>query len=129
MEIKINKEVRNYTESIFFGLSMRQFIYASMACGIAVWIYFHLIDVIGMELTSWVCIMGALPFASFGFITFQSMTLEEIVVHAIRSLLLMNRDLIYKPFNLYMEFNKAYEKEKKKESSNVKKFIKIQKSK
>ena len=25
MEIKINKEVRSYTESIFFGLSPRQF--------------------------------------------------------------------------------------------------------
>lgn len=26
MEIKINREIRNYTESMFFGLSMRQFI-------------------------------------------------------------------------------------------------------
>ena len=28
MEIKINKEIRNYTESMFFGLSMRQFFFA-----------------------------------------------------------------------------------------------------
>ena len=26
MEVKINKEIRNYTESMFFGLSMRQVI-------------------------------------------------------------------------------------------------------
>ena len=26
LEVKINKEIRNYTESMFFGLSMRQFI-------------------------------------------------------------------------------------------------------
>ncbi|MCQ4638636.1 PrgI family protein, partial [Anaerovorax odorimutans] len=25
MEVKINREIRDYTESMFFGLSMRQF--------------------------------------------------------------------------------------------------------
>ena len=25
LEVKINREIRNYTESMFFGLSMRQF--------------------------------------------------------------------------------------------------------
>ena len=27
MEIRINKEVRNYQESLFFGLSLRQFLF------------------------------------------------------------------------------------------------------
>ena len=36
MEVKINKEIRNYTESMFFGLSMRQFIFPVLACGVAV---------------------------------------------------------------------------------------------
>ena len=27
MEVKINKEIRDYTEAIFFGLSLRQFIF------------------------------------------------------------------------------------------------------
>lgn len=27
MEVKINKDIREFTESIFFGLSMRQFIF------------------------------------------------------------------------------------------------------
>ena len=129
MEIKINKEVRSYTESIFFGLSLRQFLYALFACMIAVWIYFNLINVIGMELTSWACIFGAVPFACFGFITFQSMTLEEIIIHMLRSLLLKHRNLISQPYNLYMELNKIMENENKKEKNYVKKFIKIQKSK
>lgn len=35
MEVKINKEIRNYTESMFFGLSMRQFIFfcPCLRCG------------------------------------------------------------------------------------------------
>ena len=34
MEVKINREIRNYTESMFFGLSMRQFLFSALACGI-----------------------------------------------------------------------------------------------
>ena len=34
MEVKINKEIRNYTESMFFGLSLRQFIFSVLACGV-----------------------------------------------------------------------------------------------
>ena len=40
MEVKINREIRNYTESMFFGLSMRQFIFSVLACGVAVGLYF-----------------------------------------------------------------------------------------
>ena len=31
LEVKINKEIRNYTESMFFGLSMRQFLFSALA--------------------------------------------------------------------------------------------------
>ena len=77
MEIKINKEVRSYTESIFFGLSPRQFIYSILACLVAVVIYFLTINTLGTETTSWLCMLGAAPFASIGFITYQSMTQEN----------------------------------------------------
>lgn len=28
MEVKINREIRSYTESMFFGLTMRQFVFS-----------------------------------------------------------------------------------------------------
>ena len=31
MEVKINKEIREYTENMFFGLSMRQFFFSVLA--------------------------------------------------------------------------------------------------
>lgn len=40
MEVKINREIRNYTEAMFFGLSLRQFIFSACACVVAVGIYF-----------------------------------------------------------------------------------------
>ncbi|MFQ9141993.1 MAG: PrgI family protein [Oscillospiraceae bacterium] len=42
MEIKINKEIRAYRETLFFGLSTRQFICSVLAVGVAVGLYFSL---------------------------------------------------------------------------------------
>lgn len=42
MEVKINREIRNYTESMFFGLPLRQFIFSLCACAIAVMLFFLL---------------------------------------------------------------------------------------
>jgi len=69
MEVKINREIRNYTESMFFGLSMRQFVFSILACGVAVGLYFILRPYLGLETLSWICILGAAPFAMLGFIS------------------------------------------------------------
>ena len=80
MEIKINKEIRDFNESIFFGLSMRQFIFSSLAVGIAIFLYFILRNFLGIETLSWLCILGAAPFALFGFIKYNGMYAEEFIV-------------------------------------------------
>ena len=79
MEVKINREIRNYTESMFFGLSMRQFIFSILACGVAVGLYFILRPYFGVETLSWMCILGAAPFAMLGFITYHGMTAEQFI--------------------------------------------------
>ena len=71
MEVKINREIRNYTESIFFGLSLRQFICSILACGVAVGIYFLASGHVHKEIVSWLCILGALPFAGLGFFKYN----------------------------------------------------------
>ena len=45
MEVKINREIRNYTESMFFGLSLRQFVFSLLAVGVAVLLYLSLIHI------------------------------------------------------------------------------------
>ena len=64
MEVKINKEIRNYTEAIFFGLSLRQFIFSGLACGIAVGLYFLLHPYMSMETVSWILCTGSCPMCS-----------------------------------------------------------------
>ena len=103
MEVKINKEIRNYTESMFFGLSMRQFIFSVLACGVAVGLYFLLRQKFGTETLSWMCILGASPFAMMGFVKYNGMTAEQFVWAWIKSEFLMPKKILFLPDNLYYE--------------------------
>ncbi len=103
MEVKINKDIRDFSESIFFGLSMRQFIFSIMACLVAVVLYFLLKPFFGIETLSWVCILAASPFAALGFIKYNGMTAEEFVIAFIKSEILMPRHLTFNSQNIYAE--------------------------
>lgn len=120
MEVKINKEIREYTESIFFGLSLRQFIFSLCACGIAILLYFVLKPYLGIETLSWVCILGAIPFAILGFLKYNGMTAEKFIIVWIKSEILTPRVLTFKPKNLYVEVLKNIEDNKKKFKKGVK---------
>ncbi len=103
MEVKINREIRDYTESIFFGLSMRQFIFSILACGVAVGLYFFLKPYISMENLSWICVLGAFPFAALGFISYHGMNAEQFVWAWIKSEILYPKRMVFQSENLYYE--------------------------
>ena len=103
MEVKINKEIRNYTESMFFGLSMRQFLFSVLACGVAVGLFFLLRGRFGTETLSWMCILGASPFAVMGFVRYNGMTAEQFVWAWVKSQFLMPKKILLVPENLYYE--------------------------
>ncbi|CDB29352.1 putative uncharacterized protein [Firmicutes bacterium CAG:137] len=103
MEVKINREIRSYTESMFFGLSMRQFVFSILACAVAVGLYFLLRPYVGMETVSWMCILGAAPFAALGFISYHGMTAERFLWAWLRSELLEPKRLYCVPTNYYYE--------------------------
>ena len=113
MEVKINREIREYTESIFFGLSMRQFFFSICACMVALILYFLLKPYFGIETLSWVCILGAVPFAVLGFIKYNGMTAEKFITAWIKSEILTPKKLTFKPTNLYYEDLKNIENRKK----------------
>ena len=88
MEIKIPKEVRQHKESIFFGLSTRQFFCAVVAVGIAVAVYLLLGPAIGKENASWLCVLVAAPVAVAGFFSYNGLTLEQFAWAFLKSELL-----------------------------------------
>ena len=129
MEVKINKEIREFHENIFFGLTLRQFIFSVFACIVAVGLYFLLKPYLGMETLSWLCILGAVPFALLGFVKFNGMTAEQFLWCLIKYQILYPSHfefatdnfyyLMFKPLidkNLKRDFfnNKRVHKDKKK---------------
>ena len=93
MEVKINKDIREFSESIFFGLTMRQFIFSILACGITILLYFLLRNYLGIETLSWICILGASPFAALGFVKYNGMTAEKFIIAFIKSQFLMPKKI------------------------------------
>lgn len=85
MEIKIPKEIRQHRETIFFGLSLRQFLCAALAVGIAVTVYLLLTPALGKETTSWLCVLAAAPVAVAGFFSYNGLTLEQFLWALLKS--------------------------------------------
>lgn len=115
MEIKINREIRSYTESVFFGLSMRQFIFSVLACAAAVGTYYFGRTHLGTETLSWVCVLAALPFVILGFVQYHGMTVEQFLWVWIKSEILMPKQLVFRPENLYYEITKSAREQRRKE--------------
>ena len=113
MEIKINKEIRNYKETIFFGLSMRQFVCAVLAVGVAIGLYFALNQIVSRETVSWVCIVGAAPIAAAGFFRYNGMTLEKFLWAWFKSEFLMAGNRVWKSENYYLDAIQSEMKKRK----------------
>lgn len=103
MEVKINREIREYTESLFFGLSLRQFFFSVLAVLVAIGLYFGLRGRFGVETLSWMCILGAAPCAALGFIHYHGMTAEQLLWTYVKSEFLMPRRLVFHATNIYYE--------------------------
>lgn len=107
MEVKINREIRDYSENVYFGLNLRQFIFSILACGIAVGLYFLLKPFFGIETLSWVCIVGAAPFAFLGFFKYHGMTAEKVLIVYLKSEILMPKELKFISTNYYDEIERS----------------------
>ena len=93
MEVKIPKEIRSHRESIFFGLSLRQFICSLGAVMIAVIVYLALTPVVGKE--------TAAPIAVAGFFHYNGMTFGEFVCAFVKSQILCARGRGFVSENFY----------------------------
>ena len=103
MEVRVNREIRDYTESIFFGLSLRQFVFSLAAILVAIGIFFLLKPSLGTETVSWLCILGAAPFAALGFIKYNGMTAERFMWAWLRSEFIVPKKLTFQAANIYYE--------------------------
>ena len=120
MEVKINREIREYTESMFFGLTLRQFIFTVLAAAASIISYFLLRPVIGIEAVSWICMLTAVPFAVLGFVRYNGMPAEKFIWAWIKSEILMPKHLCFGNSNLYMELLSGAERDKQRQKEKRK---------
>ena len=107
---------------MFFGLSLRQFIFSVLACGVAVGLYFLLRPYAGTETVSWMCILGAVPFAALGFVKYNGMTAEQFVWVWLRSKFIEPQKVKFECDTFYHEAveNPTAQKSSKKEEKKPK---------
>ena len=103
MEVKIPKEIRDYRESIFFGLSARQFFCSLLAVGVAVGLYFGLRPLVGTQEVGWICILGAAPFAACGFFRYHGMTAKQFAWAWFKSEVLYPKKLVFRSDCIYYQ--------------------------
>ena len=90
MEVKVNREIRDYTEGVFFGLSLRQCAFAALACAAAVCVFLALDPVLGLA-----------PLVGVGFVRWHGMSAEQAALARLRSEVLCPRALLPEHRNLY----------------------------
>jgi uncharacterized membrane protein YjjB (DUF3815 family) len=96
MEIKINREILGYTENMFFGLTLRQIIFSALAAASGCLVYMLSDKALGNELSGWLSVIAAFPFAAAGFFRYNGMSAEEFAVAFIISKLPLSGELRYK---------------------------------
>ncbi len=129
IEIRIPKEIKNYREKLFFGLTLRQSICAGVALLICVPLYIFGNKFIPQEALSWLVILIAAPLMLAGFFRYNDMTFEQFAVEFIyHSFTPQKRVYSYEPIfielrNEYISDELAAEIEDKENKSALKRFL------
>lgn len=107
IEIRIPKEIKNYREKFFFGLTVRQCICAAIALLLCVPLYIFGGKVLPQELISWLVLIVAAPLMLVGFFRYNDMTFEKFAVEWLYyQFAPQKRVYSYEP--IFMELRKTY---------------------
>ena len=106
---------------MFFGLTMRQFIFTCLAIAASIISYFLLKPLIGIEAVSWVCMLAAVPFAVLGFVRYNGMSAEKFIWAWIKSELLIPKKLCFGNSNMYWVLMHELKEEKNEKKQKKKK--------
>lgn len=80
IEIRIPKEIKNYREKLFFGLTLRQCICAGISLAICVPLYIWGHHFLPQEAISWIVVFIAAPLMFTGFFRYNDMAFEQFAV-------------------------------------------------
>lgn len=129
MECTVNREIRDYREGVFMGLSMRQTVWGFTALVVAGAANFGLRMIVGKETASVLCLLlAALP-AAIGFMSYQGLNFEQFAMAWLRTNFRHAGWYVYRAVSLYDILHRAALEERKRamKGSKTKKIKKEQK--
>lgn len=107
IEIRIPKEIKNYREKLFFGLTLRQCICAGAALLICVPLYIFGNKFLPQEAVSWLVVIIAAPLMLAGFFRYNDMNFEQFAVEFFYfNFFPQKRLYVYEP--VFMDLRKEY---------------------
>ena len=109
MEVKMNKEVTEYRENVFMGLSVRKVVWLVLAGIVAICVYFWAKPRLGENITSVLCMVSAVPCILMGFFRRNGLYFDRYILTIFRFYFVIPRFLYFK------SENPLYEKYQQKE--------------
>lgn len=109
MEVKMNKEVTEYRENVFMGLSVRKVVWLVFAGIVAICVYFWAKPRFGENVTSILCMVSAVPCILMGFFRRNGLYFDRYILTVFRFYFVIPRFLYFK------SENPLYEKYQQKE--------------
>ena len=99
---------------------MRQLICSGLAVASAVAVYLTTRETFSKDVITYFCIAAAIPFAAIGFIKYNGMPMEKIIVAFMKDNFIVPRRLTVKANNTYLEALRGYFATNEKEAINAK---------
>lgn len=123
MEIKINKDIQEYKESIAFGLDMRQFFCSILAIVAGGGVYLLLNKVNGF-LATIVAMVVVVPFGFLGFFKYNHLNAETLIFTVLKSRFLYSQKRVFCTVEMQQQIEKEQLQKKKKNVPKKKKSSK-----
>lgn len=96
MNDEIGPDLREISETIWFGLNMRQLISSVVGIVLAVMIWMLCRDRLGQQYTSWLCCAAVAPCACIGFVKVQGQPFERFALSWLKFAFLESKELPFR---------------------------------
>ena len=120
MDIKINKEIRDYSENMILGLNIRQAVFSGAAIIVSAGLFFLLRNRFNIEIISWICVVAAFPFVFMGFFKYHELPAEQILKRVV-TYYLQPKNMTYTTASICGELEKRVRENEVKHSKRHRK--------
>jgi hypothetical protein len=90
-----------YKEKFFFGLTVRQLVCTAACLAITIPTGIFGGKILPSDIVQWIVILEAIPFAAFGFISFDGQPVEKVFFKAFKYYISPQKDIIYYKPEIY----------------------------